>query len=403
MSADRRKQIMIGFGVLAVVLVATITLVSPRFRSDDAIGAIGAVQKHRAPQIAQKDVILGDEQTKQQQQLQYGDFLADAASLQNISANMSTASRTESASRLSARSEDLRARYFSAARGQVAGMKAYFAKDSLEMKKLESLDADVNAAASRSLNSEEIGALNARLESMMHSFETALNTRNLASIDADVASLSARIDSRQDLEAARSTLAAAAHALDARSNAASMIRARASYLDAMARESRAVESAQQSMSMASKAQSILGSAAQELSQRAVLSMKNNLESATADVDALGHMSASLSAVSRAVESRSNTYNAASLASFRQESASFARAVDSRNAEAQARATAEMRGQLNMIGNYLGSVRNLDARSTASRASIAECQAQLQSINHAAQSRSVYASVLNADSLSNKQR
>lgn len=395
MSADKRKTILIGFTGLAIVLVAVIAVVSPKFRSEDAMGAIGAVQKHRAPQISQTDVILGDEQTRQRQQLLYADFLADAAALQSMSTTIATAARAESASRLAARSQELQARYLAAARSQVMGMKALAATDRLEMAKLEAIGAEVASAGTRVQSREEIDSLNARLASAFASLDARLNARSLESIEADVASLGARVQSRQNLDEARSTLAAAARSLDARSNAASMIRARASYLDAMAKECRALQSAEESLSTGSRAESMLRNAAQELAQRALVNMKSNLESETASVDSLGRMSNTLDAVSKAVESRSNMYNAASLASFRQESSALARAVASRSAEAQARATAEMRGQLNNISNYLGSVRNLDARA-ASRANIAECTAQLQSINHAAQSRAVYASVL-ADS------
>ncbi len=395
MSADKRKTILISFAGLVVILVAVIAVVSPKFRSEDAMGAIGAVQKHRAPQISQADVILGDEQTRQQQQLLYGDFLADAAALQSMSANIATAARAESTSRLSARKQELQARYLAAARAQVVGMKALFAADKLEMAKLEAIDSDIASAGTRVQSRDEIDSLNARLASEFASLDARLNVRNLASIEADVAGLGARVESQKNLDAARSTLAAAAQALDARSNAGSMIRARAMYLDATAKECSALQSAEEALSTGARAESILRDEAQALGQRALVNMRTNLDSETAAVDSFGHMSTSLDAVSRAVESRANTYNASSLASFRQESSAFARAVASRNNEAQARATADMRGQLNHISNYLGSVRNLDARA-ASRANIAECTAQLQSINHAAQSRTVYASVL-ADS------
>lgn len=401
MSADRRKQILLVFGGLAVVLVAVIFVVSPSFKNEDAIGAIGAVQKHRAPQIAQKDVILGDEQTKKQQQILYSDFLADATALQSMSANMSTASRAESASRLSARSQEVQSRYVAAAREQVAGMKALASAPccSFAMKTLESLDEDVNAAANRSLKTEELSALNARIESATQSLNAALHTRSLASIEADVAGLSARMDSRQNLDAARSTLAEAAQALDARSSSASMIQARAAYLDATAKEARILASAEEAMSAGSRAESaaMLESEAHDLAQRALVNMKSSLDSSVQTADVLVQMKASLDAVSKAVDSRANLYSAASLASFRQEESAFARAAESRAAEAQARATAEMRGQLNEISNYLGSAKSLDARAE-SRSTVADFQAQLASINQAAQSRAVYASVLNESAL-----
>ncbi len=394
MSADKRKQILIGFAGLAVVLVVVIALVSPKFKSEDAMGAIGAVQKHHAPQIAQKDVILGDEQLKQQQQVLYGDFLADASALQNISENISTAARSESASRLSARAQELQSRYFAAAKAQVLGMTKLPFDPCCGAKALESLEADVNAAASRAnLSSVEMEALNSRLESMAAAFEKNLGSRNLASIDADVAGLGARLESAKNLDGARSTLAAAAHALDARSNAASMIRARADYLGATAKEARIILQSEDALSAGSRAESMLRDEAQSLSQRAVLNMKDNLSSATADVDSFAHMRASLDSVSKSVDSRANLYSRASLASFRQDAASFARAVEARSAEAASRASVEMRGQLASISSYLGSVSKLDSRNAASRASVAECTAQLSSINMAARSNALYASVL----------
>src|SRR5712691_9447758 len=88
MSADKRKTILITFAGLAVVLVAVIFIVSPSFKSEDATGAIGAVQKHRAPQIAKADVILGSEQQRHQQNVLYADYLKDAAALQSFAAGV---------------------------------------------------------------------------------------------------------------------------------------------------------------------------------------------------------------------------------------------------------------------------------------------------------------------------
>ena len=400
MSADRRRKILIGFGAVAVVLVAAIALVSPKFKNEDAIGAIGAVQKHRAPQIAQKDVILGDEQTRKHQQLLFSDYLADAATLQNESAAVNSMSKVEAVSRLAATSSDLRARYVAAAKDQLAGMKALLARDTLGMNKLESLEADVNAAASRNLaGNEDIGALNARLNSEFAALEASLQTRNLRSVEADVAGLASRVDSRASLDAARSTLAQATQALDARSNTASMIQARASYLDSTAKECRALASAEEALSAGSRTQSasLLSAESHDLAQRALVNMRSSLDSSMETADTLGQMKASLDAVSKAVESRANMYSAASLASFRQEASAFARQAESRATEAQSRATAEMRGQLNQISSYLGVMNSMGVRAD-SRSNLAAFQAQLGSINQAAQSRAMYASVLSESAL-----
>src|ERR1700687_3775331 len=84
MSSENRKKVLLGFGALVVILIAAIAIWPPNFRKEDASGAIGEVQKHRAPQIAKADVILGDESVKHQQKVLYADFLADAAKLRSL-------------------------------------------------------------------------------------------------------------------------------------------------------------------------------------------------------------------------------------------------------------------------------------------------------------------------------
>ncbi len=71
MSAEKRRNALVVFGGVAVVLAVALIFIAPNFpyRSEDASGAIGAVEKHRAPQIKPSDVVLGDEQTKKQQQI----------------------------------------------------------------------------------------------------------------------------------------------------------------------------------------------------------------------------------------------------------------------------------------------------------------------------------------------
>lgn len=96
MSSPNRTKVFVGFGAVAIVLVAAIAMWPPNFRSEEASGAIGAVQKHHAPQIAQKDVILSDQKTAAQQSWLWTDYLNDSARLQALSASL--ASRDEAAS-----------------------------------------------------------------------------------------------------------------------------------------------------------------------------------------------------------------------------------------------------------------------------------------------------------------
>lgn len=99
-----RNKVLIGFGVVAIVLIAGIAFWPPKFRTEDASGSIGVVQKHHAPQIAQKDVILGDEKTRDQQSVLYRDYFTDAAKLQALSA---LAARDAQASNISLAAQEL--------------------------------------------------------------------------------------------------------------------------------------------------------------------------------------------------------------------------------------------------------------------------------------------------------
>jgi len=108
MSSENRKKVLFGFGALVVILVAAIAIWPPNFRKEDASGAIGEVQKHRAPQIAKSDVVLGNESVKHQQKVLYADFLADGAKLKAFGAR-------PDAQQLSAFAKELGTRYLSEA------------------------------------------------------------------------------------------------------------------------------------------------------------------------------------------------------------------------------------------------------------------------------------------------
>lgn len=378
------------FGGVAVVLVAVIYVVSPSFKSEDAIGAIGAVQKHRAPQIAQKDVILGGENAKKQQQIQYNDLLADATALQSISANMTTASRAESASRLAARSAEVAARYSAAAREQVAAMKSLLATDNLESAKLASIEIDgVSIGGSRStLDSAQMNALNARLESAMAAVESALHARQVAAVEADVAGLAARVQSRENVDGVRATMAAVTRNLDARTNAATL-RAREEQLSAMAKESAVLQSAEEALNTGSRSQSAvqaeLGSAAQELSQRSLMGMRSNFAMESATVESLGHMAEAAGAMTRAAASRSDAP-----LGFRSEVAEFAQRLQARSNAARESFNTAMQAQLVGMTAYLASARQFDART----ANAADFASYLGTLSRAAESRSaLYASIL----------
>ena len=64
MSTPNRNKVLFGFGALVAVLIVAIVMWPTNVQREDATGAIGAVQKHRAPQITPQDVVLGNEDVK---------------------------------------------------------------------------------------------------------------------------------------------------------------------------------------------------------------------------------------------------------------------------------------------------------------------------------------------------
>ena len=82
--SPNRNKVLLGFSAVVAVLIVAFLLWPANIKKEDASGAIGAVQKHRAPQIAQQDVVLGGESVKHEQEILYKDFLADAGKLRAI-------------------------------------------------------------------------------------------------------------------------------------------------------------------------------------------------------------------------------------------------------------------------------------------------------------------------------
>ena len=93
--SPNRNKVLLGFSAVVAVLIVAILLWPANVRKEDASGAIGAVQKHRAPQIAQQDVVLGGESVKAQQKLLYTDFREDAGKLRALANGENAAARQQ--------------------------------------------------------------------------------------------------------------------------------------------------------------------------------------------------------------------------------------------------------------------------------------------------------------------
>jgi hypothetical protein len=384
MSADKRRTILIGFAGLAVVLLAVIVIVSPSFRSEDASGAIGAVQKHRAPQITKADVILGDEQTRNEQKVRYVDYLNDASALRNLSADFAAASKSQAKTNyeaaqlaVKARNQDVLHRFVMDIDSVAVGMRKLAETDANAFgNKKAAILAEVDSLAAKARNKtladQEIQSLSARLANLAQQIrgsEAALESQKLREADVNLGHAIAALD-QKNAAAVKSNLAAAGAALDAHSNLAAMLRSEIEYAQSMAKESKVLaeaESTLANMALRSEAQDTLGliivvcDQARDLEQRAVANMKSNLASETDAVSALGKMTESLQSFDRGVASHSALYDAEALGSFKRNVADLSSKIANRSAEANAQATADMRSQLYAIGNSLQHADTLDAK------------------------------------------
>jgi hypothetical protein len=359
MSADKRKTILIGFAGLAVVLVAVIAIVSPQFRSEDASGAIGAVQKHHAPQIVKADVILGDEQTRNAQRVQYADFLNDAAALRNMSDNFTAASHAREAKAqynamdlgIKARSKDVGSRFYNSFDEALVGVRSLAESDSAALgAKQTAMIAEIDAlgakAKARNLASEDMQNLSSRLVGL------AKQAGSHASLDQKANTYAGHAAT---IAEARSNLAAAQASLASR-NLAANVRANVSYAESMAREAAALDNADHSLASLGQRQAsldneaLLGAGARlreeaaGLEARAIAGMKSAMENAAENYDTLGQF-------------------AQSVESFKQDG-SFARdfaSLENMRANAANRANAEAYAQLGAINARMQSADTLNAK------------------------------------------
>ena len=328
MSTENRSKtpVFIGFGALIAVVIVAIALWPTNFRKEDASGAIGAVQKHRAPQITQKDVILGDESFKHQQKVLYADFVADAEKLRAMAESKNFAGAT---AELNALANELQARYVSAAREALAASREQLGYLMNPMNK-ENLASRVEykdrEAANRAyLKESEVAARSAKMQSAINEMNSILKRSELS--DADREQLNGKLGliivvcakTMSRTEAAERELAAVSSRLE-HAQAANEFQAaakqlgdvqellarplysvsladEASYLAAMQKEMRMVAEAEQAYAAKKfndqQLSSRLIQASEELQSRAAENIKANTE-------LMNEMAARLSAMDQAM-------------------------------------------------------------------------------------------------------
>ncbi|HEY8131675.1 MAG TPA: hypothetical protein VII12_07260 [Thermoanaerobaculia bacterium] len=328
MSTENRNKVLLGFGALVAVVIVAIALWPANFRKEDASGAIGAVQKHRAPQITQKDVILGDENVRHQQKVLYADFLADATNLRAMAASRNYSAATELAN-------ELRTRYAAEADAALAEAVEMASRVSADREKLQSEIAEVQsrlAAHKAELSSEDMKELNTKLALIVVICQKEIAAKSASRIlsDADrefVAAAKQLETAKLENEyAAASKQVADAEALMSRPVASISLADEVAYLNAIQMEMKVAADAEQLAArqladeqMASR----LNAAAVELEAKALSNIKASAELMSEMAAKLNDIDAAIAQASRivgsraAMESRSTEALSKNLAAARQ--------------------------------------------------------------------------------------
>jgi hypothetical protein len=304
MSADKRRKILIGFAGLAVILVVVITYVSPTFRNENASGAIAPVQKHRAPQIAQSDVVLGNEQFKQEQQIVYGDYLTDASELRSISALGLKNGLDNAGRRLDAHRAAVQVKY---AENMVdaVGIVSRLARESgLENVEADAASLQAMLAAKQAYSNEEMEVLNLKLQKAVHELSAADAVANYEQIRQDLGRAASLYEQKSAYKA-EEALEKASSRLAALSTL--NLTWRLNHLDALAAENKAIENASSRLSLANAEEfsATLGKAADDLQAKAMDNMRRFAASNSAFEAALNQMSATVDKISRLAENRAS--------------------------------------------------------------------------------------------------
>ena len=388
MSADKRKTILIVFAGVAIVLVAVIAVVSPTFRSEDASGAIGAVQKHRQPQITKADVILGDESLRQEQKVQYVDFLHDATALQNLSANFSTAARTRNKSDYNAvqlgirtQSNDVFNRFKTEIIAVLIGTRSLAESDSAALgarKTAVIADIDNLGARARAMsvaNAGEIENLAAKLRDIENALgmKPTVNQRFLDNFKSQMES--------NNVVAARETLKELEASLGKSADLAMQLSAKTEYVAAMAREAKTLAEADSELSTNNRDRLgllvVIANEAEALQARAAANMKASLDNAAETYEALGRMKQVVDSFNRD-------------GSFSRE----AENLDNRKAEAASRINAEAYAQLGALSAHLR-----DAEAMGSKIRNEALDAQLGQLSRFSGNAAYASMIRNSDEFS----
>lgn len=376
MDAQGKRKLFIGVAGGIVVLVGALAIWGPTFPSEDASGAIGAVEKHREQQITDKDVILADQGTVTEAKILFSDYLEDAAALQNIGAELGTMvafnklSLEHAVSSLESRQSELQARFTGNMTETINAMQELLAsRGESAVGHAAELQAIENALGAK-LELNQMEQLNARLGAVAADLQAKgiLGDRMLqyAKLETDLASafeLASR-DASMNNKAAE-MLGAVSAQLNDKSMIDASLSSRVDYLAANVSEAQALgrmtDSLNAVMSLESRdgaeLQNRLGAVISELGKQAA-----SLEAKAADnlqnrLGAHGELAARLEHMQSMLGAHMQIENKMGADAL----GKFSQSLESMTAELQSRVVANRGVELQAIEAHLSNVEALQAR------------------------------------------
>jgi hypothetical protein len=305
MSTENRNKVLLGFGALVAVVIVAIALWPANFRKEDASGAIGAVQKHHAPQITQKDVILGDENVRHQQKVLYADFLDDAAKLRAMAGSRNEAGVT---AQLNALANGLRQRYASEAAAAITEVELAVRQSAQRAEAESHIAAARSILAQKEMSERDMEQLRGKLGLLVVIASKGEANARIASADREIAEVAnslaaAKLD---DEYMAAAKKLADAETLLARPLYAISLADDAKYLDAIQREMKVASDAEQTFAVRlgdEQAANRIVVAAEELEAKAAANIKASAEQMNEMAARLDSMDAQMAQVRTALGTR----------------------------------------------------------------------------------------------------
>lgn len=408
-----KSMVLISVIVLAILAVAFFGLYYPPPADEAAQGAIGGVEKHRAEQISDEDVLLGDEEARQHEQILYGDYLTDAEALSNFQSSYSNIAKVANQQKalegraLESFRSDLNALTRSVANrlselGQRSAGSFQVFNKAFENQLGRGVIVTLGDASQQKLENlrAAMGNLEKELEGMSRldnkAFEKALGAfdsyrsdfQNLATLEArSLESFAKSMEQfRKDLESRAAGLSNnelanwtarlenQARELEDRSMGLQVIANAPKYFENMALQHRALNSFHQQLSglqnqianrerveqkflsnQFSRLNSFekeLGSRVRDFGNAAVLNMQNRMQNRSLEQRHLESLSTIMQATSRAVDNRAASFENRPLQSFESALQNARKAVEQRTREMEMRFLGAMQLELNAIGNAL---------------------------------------------------